>query len=120
MCYELAIVPTIAAGQTVDVGEIGAYGCVKPSAPTDVTPATCSILIDPGPPATATVTLTDADSGIACINVLVSDNATVNVPAFTVGTTGDVVVVATKITQGVPAAVQLETIDVAGNVLWGE
>ena len=43
-------------------------------------------------------------------------NATVSIPAFTVGTTSPVVVTATKIDQTVGASMTVRATDVAGNV----
>lgn len=70
----------------------------------------------PGPPTQIQVTAQDSGSGIAAITVLLSDNATVSVPPFVVGTTGPIVVTATKINQSLAARVVLEVRDRAANI----
>lgn len=87
-------------------------GCALP----DNTAPSCNILnIDPGPPMSVDVEVQDAESGLAQINVVQAKNATVNIPAFTVGTNDPVIVHAEKINQSKRASVVLEVIDVAGN-----
>lgn len=67
-----------------------------------------------GPPVQIQITVQDTISGLRTINVLTAVNATVSIPAFTVGTTSPVVVTATKINQNQGSSVTLEAINVAG------
>jgi hypothetical protein len=57
----------------------------------------------------------DTGSGLLSIVVLYSNNANTVVPPFTVGTTGSVVVRATKINQSNGASVGLQVTDLSGN-----
>lgn len=82
----------------------------------DTTPPTCPLTVNPGPPTQVSVTVSDADSGLAEILVTISENADTVVPPFTVGTTDPVVVTATKIDQSQRARVEMRVTDVAGNV----
>lgn len=85
-------------------------------APPDTTSPLCELTnIDPGPPFTIEVTIQDTESGMKEINVITSNNATVTVPPFTIGTREPVIVIAEKIDQGHSATVVLETKDVVGN-----
>ncbi len=68
-----------------------------------------------GPPATLEITIQDDESGLAQINVLIANNASINIPPFTVGTNDPVVVVATKLDQSQTSMVLLQAFDVAGN-----
>lgn len=68
-----------------------------------------------GPPATLEITIQDDESGLAQINVLISNNVSINIPPFTVGTNDPVVVVATKLDQSQTSMVLLQAFDVAGN-----
>ncbi|MFZ0390232.1 MAG: T9SS type A sorting domain-containing protein [Calditrichia bacterium] len=82
----------------------------------DNTAPTCELTaMNPGPPLSIEVTVQDGQSGLASINVVKAKNAVVSSPVFSVGTTGPVVVTATKIDNSQGASVVLETIDVAGN-----
>lgn len=83
---------------------------------TDTTKPTCIIRIVTGPPKQVIVTLQDTGSGIASIEVTKSINSSTVVPPFTVGTTGQVTVTATKIDQSKSSQVELKITDVAGNV----
>jgi len=82
----------------------------------DSTPPECYLLsVDPGPPMAIEIFVQDTGSGLADIGVLDSDNATVDIPPFAVGTTDPVIVDAGKIDQTLPAMVLLEATDVDGN-----
>ena len=85
------------------------------SAPTDTTPPRCEVL---GINASGQleVEIEDSGSGIQTIDVLVASNASVNIPAFTPGTTSTITVVATKINPSKRARVELKATDAAGNV----
>ncbi|HEV2853327.1 MAG TPA: hypothetical protein VHC97_11035 [Thermoanaerobaculia bacterium] len=72
--------------------------------------------LDPGPPTRLNVTVRDVRSGLASVQVLESDNATVNIPSFERGTGEPLTVVATKIDQTRSSRVQLRVTDLAGNV----
>jgi hypothetical protein len=60
-------------------------------------------------------TTRDTGSGLASIRVLRAENATVQMPKFTVGATGNIVVHTTEIDPKKPNEVELELKDVAGN-----
>jgi hypothetical protein len=62
---------------------------------------------------TAPVTVNDA-AGIASINQITDDNASVSVPMFTPGTTGPLVVMATKSTQGTISHFAFHVVDIYG------
>lgn len=82
----------------------------------DSTPPECYLLsVDPGPPMAIEIFVQDTGSGLADISVLDTDNATVDIPPFAVGTTDPVIVDAGKIDQTMPAMVLLEATDVDGN-----
>jgi hypothetical protein len=84
---------------------------------TETDPPECKLIaIDEGPPATLTVKTQDTGSGLDQINILIADNATVDIPPFTIGTTEEIIVKAEKIDQSRSSQLQLEVIDVAGNV----
>lgn len=75
---------------------------------------TCKITkIDP---ATVQVTVQNKGSGLAEIRVKTHDNANVTVPSFTRGTTSLVIVTAQKINPNLSSRVELEIVDLAGNV----
>ncbi len=75
----------------------------------DTTPPRCDVIGIVG--GNLHVEVQDTGDGLKAINVLVNDNATVNVPAFTVGTTSTVTVVGTKIDPNAPARVMIEAFD---------
>jgi hypothetical protein len=82
----------------------------------DTTPPECYLLsVDPGPPMAIEIFTQDTGSGMADISVLDSDNATVNIPMFMVGTTDPVIVDAGKVDQSLPAFILLQVTDVDGN-----
>ena len=60
-------------------------------------------------------TVQDVGSGLDSVNVTSEINATVNVPAFTAGTTDPVVVTVTHVDPTQSATVDLEVVDRAGN-----
>lgn len=82
----------------------------------DTTPPTCPLVVDQGPPTVVTVTVRDAQNGLASILVTKSENADTVVPPFTVGTTDPVIVTATKIDQSLRSRVEMLVTDLAGNV----
>lgn len=81
----------------------------------DPTAPTGTVSVVAGPPKQAIVTVQDAGSGLASIQVTESTNATYTVPAFTTGTTQPVQVAFTKVDQSQGAAFALTATDVAGN-----
>ena len=85
--------------------------------PPETTPPICLLTatID-GPPKQIQVTVQDTGSGLGSIVVDTSTNATTAVPPFTSGTTGPVVVTATKDIQTAGSHIALTVTDVAGNV----
>jgi hypothetical protein len=80
------------------------------------TPPRCAIAVSAGPPTQVRATLQSNRSGLAAIAVSKAVNATVAWPAFLQGTTGPVLVTATKTNQVLPAQVELQVTDRAGNV----
>lgn len=83
----------------------------------DVKRPTCRVTARrPGPPAEIDITVQDTDSGLALVELTSTNNAIVNVPPFERGTTSPVVLTATKLDEGMRAAVGLRVFDVAGNV----
>jgi len=68
-----------------------------------------------GPPTQLQVTVRDTSSGLLTIIPTLLDNATLNTPSFSIGSTDPVVVTATKIDQSLRAHVALRVINVAGN-----
>jgi hypothetical protein len=58
----------------------------------------------------------DVRSGLASVQVLESDNATVNIPSFEQGTDEPLIVVGTKIDQTRSSRVRLRVTDLAGNM----
>ena len=85
----------------------------------DATPPRCEVIgvnIAHAPtPTNLLVEVQDTGSGLNAIIVLVANNATVNIPAFSVGTTSTVQVVADKIDESKRSRVKIQAIDVAGN-----
>jgi cysteine-rich repeat protein len=82
---------------------------------TTLTPPSCALTaINPGPPKQLVITVQDSPNGLDTITVTTSDNATVSVPAFSVGDTGAVTVVATKTDQTMSAHVALHITGVDG------
>lgn len=97
--------------------EIPAGTCGNGGQPADTTPPTCALTaVIAGPPKQLQITVQDSDGGLKAVVVTSANNATVSVPAFTVGTTSPVVVTATKVDQTMGASVGLQVTDVAGNV----
>ena len=83
----------------------------------DNTPPACSLTgTNPGPPTVIQVTTSDGGSGLKTIVVTNLVNATVSIPAFTVGSTAPVAVSATKTNQSIASELALQVTDVAGNV----
>src|ERR1700682_324257 len=89
----------------------------EPIVSADTVPPICALTgVLPGPPKQVKITVQDVDSGLQSITVTKNVNATVDVPAFTPGTKGPVVVTGTKTDQSKGAQVGLRATDVAGNV----
>jgi hypothetical protein len=84
--------------------------------PADETPPICEIVaIRNGPPKQIDVRVQDTGVGLAQIEILTQDNATVSVPGFALGTIDPVVVTATKIDQSQGSRIEIEATDFAGN-----
>ena len=85
----------------------------------DTTPPRCEVIgvnvAHPPTPTNLLVEVQDTGSGLDAINGLVVKNAVVNIPAFSVGTTAVVQVVADKIDESKRSRVEIQAIDVAGN-----
>jgi hypothetical protein len=63
------------------------------------------------------LTIQDTGSGVKSIVASVATNLTVNIPAFSVGTTFPIVVTATKLNQSQSSVVDLRVTDVGGNTI---
>ena len=98
---------------------ISAIKVVQPAPTGDTTPPRCEVIgvniAHAAPPTNLLVEVEDTGSGLDAINGLVSTNAVVNIPAFTVGTNAVVQVVADKIDESKRSRVEIQAIDVAGN-----
>src|SRR5207244_10466042 len=70
----------------------------------------------PGPPAQIDITVQDPGDGLKSVVVTKHVNATVSVPAFTLGTTNPVVITATKTNQSLGSQVGLSVSDVGNHV----
>jgi hypothetical protein len=84
----------------------------------DSTPPRCTLTAkgtDPSGQRFIQVTCRDRASGLASIEVTKAANFTVSVPAFEVGTTGPVVVTATKVDNSLPASLTFRATDVLEN-----
>jgi len=85
--------------------------------PPDTTPPICLLTATfNGSPKSIQVTVQDLDSGLGTIVVTTSTNASTVFPPFTQGTTGPVVVTATKTNQSLSSHIALTVTDAAGNV----
>jgi hypothetical protein len=85
--------------------------------PPDTTPPICLLTATfNGSPKSIQVTVQDLDSGLGTIVVTTSTNASTVFPPFTLGTTGPVVVTATKTNQSLSSHIALTVTDAAGNV----
>ncbi len=90
----------------------------SPPPPVDTTPPACALTATlNGPPKQIQVTVQDSGSGLGSVQVTTSTNATTVVPPFASGTTGPVVVTATKINPSTGSSVALSVTDAAGNVM---
>jgi hypothetical protein len=91
--------------------------CPSSSAsPADTTAPTCKVTaIIAGPPKQQQVTVQDNGSGLLTISNVQITNGTVYVAPFQIGTTGPVVVTATKTDQNKVTVWSFDVTDVAGN-----
>ena len=71
--------------------------------------------IDHGPPIQMEITAQDQASGIQVINIIEAINADVQIPLFTAGTTGQVLIMAYQINENLQFAVEIEVADQNGN-----
>jgi hypothetical protein len=116
-----AVIPVTADGQTIltFAATDNAGNAETPKSVTvkvDKTPASCALTaVIAGPPKQLQITVQDTGSGLSSIVPTEVTNATVSIPASTVGTTSPVVVTATKTDQTMGASVTLQATDVAGN-----
>ncbi len=81
---------------------------------TDKTPPVCALVSASS--SGISVRVADSGSGLATVNATKTKNATTSIPAFTPGTTSDVIVTASKIKLGEGASVEFTATDKAGNV----
>ena len=92
------------------------FSLIVNSVVVDNTDPSCRIAaLLPGPPVTIEVLIHDSESGLADIQVIRADNATVNIPSFTPGTNDTLLITAQKVEAGRRSVVVLEVTDVAGN-----
>jgi hypothetical protein len=96
--------------------DIGAYESSSPGA--DTTKPTCTLagVDNSTSPATLDITVQDAIAGLQSVVVINPVNATVNVPAFTLGTTSAQMVTAHRTVAAQPGSFGLQITDLAGNV----
>ena len=81
----------------------------------DTTAPACSLqAVNQGPPVSIEVFTQDSESGLDHVAVLVADNASVEIPPFTPGTTEPLIVIGTKLDQSQSSHLTLEVFDVAG------
>ena len=85
----------------------------------DAIPPRCEVIginvAHAAPPTNLLVEVEDTGSGLDTINVLVAENAAVNIPAFDPGSNAVIQVVADKIDQGKRSRLEIEAFDVDGN-----
>lgn len=104
---------TIAAEDTAGNRKICSY--TQPSVP-DEDPPSCQITsLQPGPPASIEFTFQDEGSGLASINQLDAINATVDIPAFTPGSTDGIIVSAGQVFSNLDFSVELQAVDLNDN-----
>lgn len=120
---DISVAPGTQTGQiasAVGTHDDGTPGSGTGSSTVTVNPAADTVLpscnLSGSSPGQILITVQDAGSGLASVVATVSNNATVIVPAFTVGTNGAIVVTANKTTVGLSSQVELQVTDVAGNV----
>jgi hypothetical protein len=83
--------------------------------PPDVTAPTCSGTVLAGTPGGVEMHIQDTESGLASIQVTVSENATGLVPSFAAGTRNEVVFTLTQVDPYQIARMEVTSRDVAGN-----
>jgi hypothetical protein len=93
----------------------GSTEVVEPPAPDEEAPVCWVNGESEGPPRSMMVTAQDSGSGLDLVNVLMSDNADVGVPAFDSGTTDEVVVEIVQTDGTENTMVRLELVDQEGN-----
>ena len=99
-----------------DVGDNTTACSYSKPVPGDDTPPECELTSeDAGPPFQVQFTISDSESGLNTITAKESFNVQVDIPAFTPGTTADVVVTVTQVNAGLDFSVVIESVDVAGN-----
>lgn len=87
----------------------------------DTQPPTISLTATrTGPPMEIDSTVQDTGTGLSEVSVLRAENVTVDIPPFTPGTTGPVVVTATKVDPAKPARVDLLCMDNSCNDATGD
>lgn len=85
--------------------------------PEDDDPPLCPMTaFRPGPPVQIDITFQDTGSGLDQLLLVLSENASVPIPVFPIGTNLPVVVTATKVVQNQPSRVEIHAVDRAGNV----
>ena len=102
----IAIAIAVMASMVMAAFPLSTFGGI----PEDTTPPEC--LLESDPPG---FSVQDDESGLAAINVIVADNATVNIPPFTPGTNDPVIVEVTQIDPSMETMVRIESFDVNGN-----
>jgi len=86
-----------------------------PEVPDEDPPEFEILSIDAGPPFTLQLGFKDGHSGLGIIETVEAINAVVDIPDFTVGTTGSVAVTVTQIYESGAFGITLKATDTAGN-----
>lgn len=92
-----------------------AQACDCGSCP-DLTPPTCALIARrSGPPVEIDIQAQDMGVGLAKIELVLAENASVSIPAFDSATRDPAVVTATKLDPDSPSRVELRILDLSGN-----
>ncbi|HEX5760739.1 MAG TPA: hypothetical protein VF121_16240 [Thermoanaerobaculia bacterium] len=84
----------------------------------DATNPTCFLkAVHPGPPKKIEIQVQDEESGLLFVDVALAENAGVAIPSFEIGTTGPLIVTATKVNQALASRVELQVMDRAVNTI---
>lgn len=89
---------------------------VAPAAPVDDTAPLCDVASsESGPPKSLVLETQDTESGLAQITIVTSDNASVQIPTFNVGTNDPIMLTVTQGDPTLDSKIQLQVSDVQGN-----
>ena len=79
------------------IGGTSTCSFFRSAEPPENEPPACSVSgVNPGPPLSVVFSVSDSDDGLQAINVLAAYNAEINIPTFSVGDNGPVLVTATR------------------------